>query len=175
MIACNLPSLSFRVANSLPRRIQRGLDLSLFGLRHAAAKLSLRSSSGSGPGSASRDEKKTENTASSAGTALHVENGRRSGQSGSIGSATVVETTAPFESKEKGESWEEEEEDYLKEGEGRKTNVGTAGSQALSDAPFVPPPLELAEEGRFMDESELVPRVEYFLDGHTEGRGQSNV
>ena len=172
MIACNLPSLSFRVANSLPRRIQQGFDLSLFGLRHAAAKLSLRSSSGPGSGSASRDEKKTGNTTSNAGTALQVENGRRSGQSGSIGSATVVETTLPYESKEKGEP-EEEEDSYLKEGEGKKRNRGIAGSQALSDAPFVPPPLELAGEGRFIDESELVPRVEYFLDGHTDGRGQS--
>lgn len=44
LIACNIPSLSFRAANALPKAIQRGLELSWSGLRHAAATLSLRSS-----------------------------------------------------------------------------------------------------------------------------------
>lgn len=43
LIACNLPSLSVRTANALPRQIRRGWNLSLSGLRRAAERLSLRS------------------------------------------------------------------------------------------------------------------------------------
>lgn len=42
LIACNLPSLSFRVAQVLPKQIQRGWSLSLSGIRHAMATLSLK-------------------------------------------------------------------------------------------------------------------------------------
>ena len=77
---------------------------------------------------------------------------------------------APFEGKVKrGE--EQEEEDCLEEGvNGRVSEARTAGSHSLSDAPLGPPPLELAGEGRFIDECELMPRVEYFLDPHSGGR-----
>lgn len=43
LIACNLPSLSFRAVHALPQCIRRGWNLSLSGLRHAVERISLRS------------------------------------------------------------------------------------------------------------------------------------
>jgi hypothetical protein len=49
LIACNLPSLSFRAVHTLPRALRRGMDLSWSGIRYAAGRFSLRSTSRRSP------------------------------------------------------------------------------------------------------------------------------
>lgn len=56
LIACNIPSLSFKILNTLPSAMRRGFNLSWTGIRHAAAILTLRSSrAGSGHSSRNRE------------------------------------------------------------------------------------------------------------------------
>ena len=45
LIACNLPSLSFRIARALPEAVRIGWNVSLSGLRYALGRLSTRSES----------------------------------------------------------------------------------------------------------------------------------
>jgi len=54
LIACNLPSLSFRAISAFPAALRRGISLSLSGIRHAGAIITLRSGSRRGSSTRSR-------------------------------------------------------------------------------------------------------------------------
>ncbi|KAL8934071.1 MAG: hypothetical protein Q9211_005422 [Gyalolechia sp. 1 TL-2023] len=85
LIACNLPSLSFRVARALPKQLKRGWNVSMSGIRRAAERLTLGS-----------DSRRTHNDphmakAGDDGTASEWYDSRRAGKNpGEQGSVTTV-------------------------------------------------------------------------------------